>query len=64
MEVRFYGNKAYGEKIIDEYLKDTGRIMEIIDMGNHLLVYLKANEDASDIELLLPIFDRLEADAD
>ena len=64
MEVRFYGNKAYSENIIDEYLKDTGRIMEIIDMGNHLLVYLKANEDASDIDLLLPIFDRLEADAD
>ena len=32
-------------------------------MGYKYLVYVPAKEDATDIEILLPILDRMEADA-
>ncbi len=62
MEIRFYGLKAYGMQLINEYLSNYGREIEIRDMTDHYLVCVPAKEDESDIEILLPLFDRLESD--
>ena len=62
MEIRFYGLKTYGMQLINEYLSDCGREIEVRDMTGHYLVYVPAKEDESDIQILLPIFDRLEHD--
>jgi hypothetical protein len=62
MEIRFYGLKTYGMLLIDEYLSNCGREIEIRDMTGHYLVYVPAKEDESDIQILLPILDRLESD--
>ena len=62
MEIRFYGLKTYGMQLINEYLSECGREIEVRDMTGHYLVYVPAKEDESDIQILLPIFDRLEHD--
>ena len=62
MEIRFYGLKTYGRQLINEYLSECGREIEVRDMTGHYLVYVPAKEDESDIQILLPIFDRLEHD--
>ena len=63
MEIRFYGSKAYGKQLITEFLRKCGRDIEVRDMTGHYLVYIPAKEDETDIEILLPIFDRLESDS-
>ena len=62
MEIRFYGLKTYGMQLINEYLSNCGREIEIRDMTGHYLVYVPAKENESDIQILLPILDRLESD--
>ena len=62
MEIRFYGLKTYGMQLINEYLSNCGREIEIRDLTGHYLVYVPAKEDESDIQILLPILDRLESD--
>ena len=63
MEIEFYGPSAYARILIDEYLSNCGREILVRDMGYKYLVYVPAKEDATDIEILLPILDRMEADA-
>lgn len=64
MEINFYGSKEYAIRLIDEYLKSCGREIETKDMGRYYMVYIPAKEDSSDISILLPILDHLEADAE
>lgn len=63
MEIRFYGDKSYALSLIDGCLKDCGREPVIKDMDDHYMVTIPAKEDSTDIEILLPVLDRLEADA-
>ncbi len=63
MEIRFYGNKSYAKLMIDEYLVNCGREVNIKDMGYKYLICIPSKEDDTDIEILLPILDRMETDA-
>ena len=63
MEIEFYGPSNYAKKLIDEYLMTCGREIDVRSMGYKYLVYVPAKEDATDIEILLPILDRMEEDA-
>lgn len=63
MEITFYGSKVYAKRLIDEYLATCGRDIEVKDMDSNTLVYIPSKEDATDIEILLPILDKMELDA-
>lgn len=62
IELDLYGNTSYRESLIDQHLRTCGRDIEVINYGYTHRIYISANEDESDIKIILQLLDQLESD--
>ena len=62
IEIELFGQTSYRIKLIDKHLRNCGREIDVRDFGYRHLIYIPANEDETDIQILIPIFDQLESD--